>query len=69
MMQIRTELNEENRTALYKQFQKLIYDEQPAIFLFARQDRIAVNKRFDAPLVALSPGFDVKDFKLKITKN
>lgn len=65
MEQIRTELNPEKRTVLYKQFQALIYDEQPAAFLFARQERIALNKRFDANIVARRPGFVVGSFKLK----
>ena len=63
--QIRSELNEEKRNALYKQFQALLYDEQPAVFLFARQERIAVNKRFNTAIVARRPGFVPSSFKLK----
>ncbi len=63
--QIRSELDHDKRNALYKQFQALIYEEQPAIFLFARQERIGLNKRFDAPVIALRPGFSARTFKLK----
>jgi peptide/nickel transport system substrate-binding protein len=62
---IRSELDTQKRNVLYKQLQALIYDEQPAVFLFARQERIAVSKRFDAPIVARRPGFVVNSFKLK----
>ena len=63
--QIRTELNPDKRRALYMQFQTLLAQEQPAIFLLARQERIAVNKRFDAPVVARRPGYLVNAFKVK----
>jgi peptide/nickel transport system substrate-binding protein len=63
--QIRGELNPDKRRALYLQFQALLDAEQPAIFLLARQERIAVNKRFDAPLVARRPGYLVNGFKIK----
>ena len=63
--QIRSELTDEKRNELYKQFQVLLYDEQPAVFLFARQERIALNKRFDAAIVARRPGFVPNAFKLK----
>ena len=63
--QIRSELTDSKRNELYKQFQALLYDEQPAVFLFARQERIALNKRFDAAIVARRPGFVPNAFKLK----
>ena len=65
MTQIRGELDTEKRNSLYKQFQTLIYEEQPAVFLFARQERIAINKRFDASIVARRPGYVERSFKLK----
>ncbi len=63
--QIRNELNEEKRNELYKQFQALIYEEQPAVFLLVRQERIAIHKRFDAPVMIRRPGFLPNTFKLK----
>jgi peptide/nickel transport system substrate-binding protein len=63
--QIRSELNPDKRRALYLQFQELLASEQPAIFLLARQERIAINKRFEAPVVARRPGYLVNAFKVK----
>ncbi len=64
MEQIRSELNDDKRNELYKQFQTLIYDEQPAVFLFSRQERVATHKRFDANIVMRRPGFVPSAFKL-----
>ncbi len=36
------------RNKLYKDFQQLIYDEQPVIFLFSPQERMVVHQRFEA---------------------
>jgi peptide/nickel transport system substrate-binding protein len=63
--QIRSELDETKRNALYKQFQTLVYEEQPAVFLFIRQERIALHKRFDVPIMTIRPGFLPNTFKLK----
>ena len=65
MEQIRKEMNETKRNELYKQFQNLIADEQPAVFLFVRQERIALNNRFNAPVIARRPGFSPNMFQLK----
>lgn len=43
---LRSELDEEKRKALYFEFQEILYEEQPAIFLYATLNRIAVNKKF-----------------------
>jgi peptide/nickel transport system substrate-binding protein len=63
--QIRSELDETKRNVLYKQFQLLIYEEQPTVFLFIRQERIALHKRFEAAIMAMRPGFLPNTFKLK----
>ena len=65
MDKIRAELNETKRNALYKDFQKLIYDEQPAIFLFSPKDRIVISNRFEALSVSRRPGYVLGQFKLK----
>lgn len=65
MEQIRGELDTPKRDALYKQFQKLIADEQPAIFLFSTTDRIVLNKRFEAETTKRRPGYVLGQFKLK----
>ena len=63
--QIRSELDATKRDVLYKKFQNLIYDEQPAIFLFAPKDRIVISQRFAAKAVARRPGYVLGQFKLK----
>ncbi len=55
--QIRTELDPEKRRKLYWAFQSLLYEEQPAIFLFAIRERLAIHKRFHAPVCKLAPGY------------
>jgi peptide/nickel transport system substrate-binding protein len=63
--QIRNELDETKRNELYEQFQTLIYDEQPAIFIYIRQERLAIHKRFSAPVALRRPGFFANTFQLK----
>lgn len=65
MEQIRSELDATKRDVLYKQFQKLIADEQPAIFLFSTKDRIALSKRFETATTLRRPGYVLGQFKLK----
>ena len=60
---IRITLDEDKRADLYKQFQKIIYDEQPMVFLFAPKERIIISKRFDATTTSLRPGFRPASFK------
>ncbi|MBL7813502.1 MAG: hypothetical protein JNL70_00755 [Saprospiraceae bacterium] len=48
--QIRTESDEAKRADLFKKFQALVYDEQPAVFLFTTKERIAIKQRFDVPM-------------------
>ncbi|MCB0592601.1 MAG: hypothetical protein H6557_12300 [Lewinellaceae bacterium] len=60
--EIRVTLDEAKRNRLYKEFQELIYEEQPYIFLFAPLERIAISKRFKAEATARRPGFLVNTF-------
>jgi peptide/nickel transport system substrate-binding protein len=62
---IRNETDEAKRNELYKQFQEIIYDEQPVIFQLSPLDKIAVHKRFDAIPTRLSPGLSLQHLKLK----
>jgi peptide/nickel transport system substrate-binding protein len=55
--QIQSELDPEKRRKLYWQFQNLLYEEQPAVFLFAVRERLAIHKRFHAEVCKQSPGF------------
>lgn len=61
---IRVELDEDKRNAMYRQFQEIVYDEQPMIFLFVPQNRILISKRFDTEVFSISPGYQIRDFKL-----
>jgi len=60
--EIRVTLDESKRNQLYKDFQELIYEEQPYIFLFSPLERIAVSRRFEAETSARRPGFFVNSF-------
>lgn len=64
MDKIRSELDPTKRDVLYKQFQKLIVDEQPAIFLFSTKDRIVLSKRFESAATLRRPGYVLGQFKL-----
>ncbi len=64
--EIRVTLDESKRNDLYKQLEKIIYDEQPAIFAFAPKGRIAIHKRFDAKPTSLTPGFIPNMFVLNL---
>lgn len=61
--EIRVTLNEGKRNQLYKEFQELVYDEQPYVFLFSPLERIAISRRFEAQPSARRPGFIVNGFK------
>ncbi len=51
------------RMALYKVLQQEIYDQQAAIFLFAPQNLMAVNKKWEARAASVRPGYFVNDFR------
>lgn len=62
--EIRSTLDEEKRNALYRKMQEIIAEEQPYIFLFAPQYRIAISKKINnAQISSLAPGFQVRFFK------
>ena len=61
---IRSAPTDEARRPLYLRLQEIIYDEQPIIFLFAPQDKIAVHRRFDAVITRLRPGVSLRHLKL-----
>lgn len=61
---IRIELDEDKRNAMYREFQEIVYEEQPMIFLFVPQNRILINKRFDADVYSIAPGHKINKFKL-----
>jgi len=62
---IRTELDETKRNALYKEFQEIVYDQQPYIFLCTPKKKMAFHKRFDnAVAYPVRPGYDATEWKL-----
>lgn len=63
--ELRYELDETKRNALYKEFQQLVYDAQPYIFMSSPLNKIALHKRFEnARARVCRPGYLAKEFKL-----
>ncbi len=61
---IRAELDEEKRAELYKQFQVILHEEVPYVFICSPTERIAINKRFsNVNESTLRPGFWEAGFK------
>jgi peptide/nickel transport system substrate-binding protein len=65
---IRKEMNEDRRNELYREFQELLYDQQPGIFLFAPKDGLLVHKRFEAFSGPRRPGFFPALYQVKKEK-
>lgn len=65
---IRYEVDEAKRAELYKEFQKVIYDAQPYIFMSTPLNRMAIHARFEnaGPKVA-RPGYMEAEFELDKT--
>ena len=61
---IRQTIDKEERDKMYKVFQKMVYDEQPMLFLLTPQSRIMIHKRFDAFAAPMRPGFFPHQYKL-----
>lgn len=63
---INTCMDEPKRIALSKRFQKLVYDEQPYIFMFTQTRRVIVNKKWDnLEIYTEYPGVLLNTLKLK----
>ncbi len=55
---IRSELDEARRKELYYKLQEILYEEQPAIFLYATKDRMAIHNRFKSVKTSIkTPGY------------
>lgn len=61
---IRTEPDDAKRNVLYIKAQHLIHEELPEIYLYAPQQRMVANRRFDFVLSANRPGYYEQYFKL-----
>lgn len=62
---IRTTRDIGERTQLYLDFQKQIYEDQPVIFMYSPTDKILVNKDFEASATSKRPGYLINTFKSK----
>jgi len=54
---LRLTTDDKERDLLYYQFQKILHDEQPAIFLVAPSTRIALNGKYKVLTSILKPGY------------
>jgi peptide/nickel transport system substrate-binding protein len=60
---IRSELDEPKRIAMYKELQQIIHDEIPCVFMFIPANRIGINRRFDVKTTMIDPGYLYNEFK------
>lgn len=61
---IRTTRDKNKRNALYLDFQKILYEEQPVVFLFIPTNNIIVSKKFTSEASIKRPGYFANTFKL-----
>lgn len=62
--ELRLTTDKEERKKLFLELQEIIYEEQPAIFLFAPLERLAFHRRFEAEPSVIRPGYRVGAFQL-----
>jgi len=55
--QIRSEKDKQKLYKLYRGFQKIIYDEQPVIFLYVPTNNIIINKKYSIKTSVKKPGY------------
>ncbi len=68
MEEARKEFDIEKRIELYKKFSKIIHEEQPYTFLFARKSTVAIHKRFEN--VNVYPlGIDFREWRVTSPKS
>jgi peptide/nickel transport system substrate-binding protein len=61
---IRTTRDKNKRNALYLDFQKILFEEQPVIFIFIPTNNIIVSKKFTSEASVKRPGYFANTFKL-----
>lgn len=60
---IRTAKDENARNALYQKFQEILYEDQPAIFMYAPKEPVLIAKKYtQAKPTVLKPGFVLNYF-------
>ncbi|MBT8232477.1 MAG: hypothetical protein KJN84_07605 [Bacteroidia bacterium] len=62
---IRTTRDTDLRKEKYKELQKVMYDDQPVIFLYCPLQKMMINNRLDAKATSKRPGYLANTFKLK----
>lgn len=65
---IQETLDDEERYKLYKEFQEIIYDERPEIYIMTYSVRFAIHKRFESPKTAYFPGYFPNYMKLRTSQ-
>lgn len=60
--EIRQTLDPVKRKVLTHEFLKIIYEEQPCIFLFSPTERVAISKRFNSYATIVRPGYFPMNF-------
>lgn len=55
----------DEKKILYKEFQEILYDEQPVLFLFSPVKKIIVKKRWEPMITSVRPGYFDNAFRLK----
>ena len=56
------------RIGLYKKIQEQIYNDQPAIFLYAPEEKIVISKKWNSSATAKRPGYVANTFTLSGVK-
>ncbi|MBT8218450.1 MAG: hypothetical protein KJP00_01410, partial [Bacteroidia bacterium] len=67
--QLRETIEQNERIPLYHKWQEMVVEAQPYIFLAAPQERIAVNKKFEARVSAKKPGIAENLFEVRRVGN
>lgn len=62
---IESTTTEADRIRLYREIQALIYEDQPAIFLYAPEEKIVVSKKWNASATSKRPGYLANTFTLR----
>jgi peptide/nickel transport system substrate-binding protein len=62
---IESTTREADRIRLYREIQSLIYEDQPAIFLYAPEEKIVVSNKWNASATSKRPGYLANTFTLR----
>ncbi len=62
--EIRSEIDDKKRNAIYLKFQEKVHRELPYIFLYAPKERMAFSKRFITKAYSARPGYVLREWKI-----